>query len=849
MATAAVARPGNALRNRRDAPRPLPMKRPSAVDSDMEPGAKKRKLDEPYVITKEHVLRKFAGKPPSLVLYLEQHFFKFEGLESTYAYDSPMKDFIKHLRQQTIPHTLIENLLSEPITFYDGCLIVEVHNNRMSDKKDKARNDSATEGQVKFSMHNYNSYVTPSPFAPYPKKASEHERAEKAAAEEASAKEKKKAGKDKDPKAPSVATIVMFPTALSQHKEQVLLMNTLASEMKLRRKNADGTTPSSAQPTTPSLAAPPAPLGAGQEKKLCIEEQDMYEFERDLLLATQPPLYLAPVKNPQEADRVLELLAHPLHSEAPPSPKTRKRTSAEMAADDAQAADAERRMLIMDERNKPSVAGASDAAGNAHNIGVSRFKSILFAREKAEEQERAKKEAEAAAATKKRQEEEAQAQAQLARQQQAEQSRKLMMHRQEMARRQQEQANMQRMQQQQQQQQQQHAHPQQANVMMSQQQQPQSFQHPSSLPQSSPVVRNQTPGMSNSSPMVPQNGFSMTATSSQGAGSPVRPTTAVMPNPSVAMARQASQQQPGSRNGTPQMAQSTPHMGVAMQNRQPSQTPRMQHGSPAPGTPAAVSMSNMAMQANGLTQEQMAMLRQQQAIQHMNAGSPGQQNSGQQTMTPEQIQKLHQQQLMRHQMMAQNNPALQNQMMQQRQAMMMQQRQQAQQLNQQRMMAAHNQGQAGSPHPGMQQTPQMGHAHPQQGGGDMNQGQQMTPQMLAARQQHIQKANQQLQQIAQQYGGFHNIPPQIAAQMPQAAQALLHRQRQQSQQTMRAQQMAMRAQAAQQSGQPVASGQADPDYMQTLRQHQAMLAAQQQAQQNGQGGQGGQMGGMRYVQQ
>lgn len=806
------------------------MKRPSAAGDDMAPGAKKRKMEEPYVITKEHILRKFAGKPPSLVLYLEQHYFKFDNQESTYTYDSPMKAFLEHLRKQTIPHSLIENLLSENITFYDGCLIVEVHNNRLSDKKDKARNDSATEGQVKFSMHNYNNYVTPSPFTPYPKKASESERAEKAAAEEASAKERKKAGKDKDNKAPTVATIVMFPTQLSQHKEQVLLMNTLASEMKSRQ------TPSSANPTTPQLAVPPAQLGAGTEKKMCIDAQDMYEFERDVLLATQPPLYLAPVKTPQEADRVLNMLAHPLHSDAPPSPKTRKRTSAEMAADDAQAADAERRMLIMDERNKPSVPGASDAAGNAHNIGVSRFKSILFAREKAEEQERAKKEADAAAATKKRQEDEARAQAQAQREHQAEQSKKLMMQRQELARRQQQEHQMQ--QRMAQQQQQLHAHPQQGNVMMSQQQQ-QNFQHPSSMPQSSPVVRNQTPMMSNSSPMVPQNGFPMTATSSQGAGSPVRPTTAVMPNPNVAMARQASQQQAGSRNGTPQMAQSTPHMGGAMQNRQPSQTPRMPHGSPAPGTPAVAGMDNMAMQASGLTGAQMAMLRQQQANQQqqamMNAGSPGQQNPA--TMTPEQIQRLHQQNQMRQQMM--QNPALQSQMMQQRQAMMMRQQQQLQLLNQQRMMAQ-TQAHAGSPHPGMQQTPQMGHAHPQQGGGGMNQQQ---AQMMAQR-QALQQANKTLTEVASQYGGYNNIPPQVIAGLPPNCQVLLQRQKQQSQQTMRAQQMAMRAQQAAQSGQAVASGQADPDYMQTLRQHQAMLAAQQQAQQNGQGGQqGGQMGG------
>ncbi|CAK3802307.1 SAGA complex subunit spt20 [Lecanosticta acicola] len=842
MTTTTVARPAQALRNRRDAPRPtLPLKRASVMDATAESAGKKRKLNEPHVITKDHILKKFKDRQPSLTVHLHDAHWKFEGQEGSFDYRSPMVAFLRALRKSELPPDMLEELLAGNVPFYDGCLIVEIHNHVSGKGKDKGKNSSATGGdQVRYSMHNYNSYVTPSPFVPYPKKAKENEPPADEDAAKAGEEKKTSAGKDRGKGGTQVVTEVMFPTDRSRHKELLILANTPASEMKGMKRSIDGATPSSAQPPTPQLSVGPnlaaGGRSPGQDNKMCLEDSEIYQFEAEMLLTTQPPLFLEPVKNPREAEKVLEMLAHPLHSDPPPSPKTRKRTTAEMAADDAQAAEAERRMLIMDERIKATTAG--DTAGTAQALGFSRFKTIQMVRENHEEQERKKKEEEAQAAAQRKHQDLLEQKEKEQKQQQAEQQRQLMNRRQHQAR----QAHEMRVQQSQQQaallaQQQQ----QQNNLMANQHQG--SFQHPVSVPQASPVVRQQTP-MMNSSPMLPQNGFPMTATSSQGAGSPQRPTSAAMPNPTVAMARQVSQQH-GSRNATPQMAQGTPNVAGAVPNRQMSQTPRMPHGSPAPGTPAAVNIPNMGMtpQQSGMTPEQFAILQaQQRQLQNQSqggaAGSPSQQIPGQ--MTPEQFQSINQQQRARaHQQMllAQQSGATPQQLaqMQQRHRAMVMQQQQM--MQQQRMMAAsqQNSNASQSPHPSMQ-------GHPQQGG--MQQGQQMTPEQMQARQQaqqaQMKQAQMQLQHLHQQYNGFQNIPPQVAHQLPQPVQLLL-RQQQQRQQTARAQQMAMRAQQAQNAGQPVAgSGNADPEYMQTLRNHQAMLA-QQHPQQSGRGGQ---MGGV-----
>lgn len=874
MATASVARPGQSLRNRRDAPRPSLAKR-SAVNMDG-PGTapadsaaaagsnKKRKLTEPYIRDSDFILRKHRGKPASLVLHLYPAYFKFEGQDGSFAYDSPMRFILEHVKKQTVPHKMMEELLQSNVAFYDGCLIVEVHNHRTAGK-DKGRNDAGSDGNtVKFGLHNYNPHVTPSPYVPYPSKAKEGHTPVKA---ESSAGDMAAPERPRDKDGPKISTVVLHPTEMTRHEELKILANTPASEVRSKKKSNDSAAPSTAQPSTPSISVPPTPIGqaprpAGSQK-MCLEEGDFYTFQADMLMATTEPLYLNPCDTPLASDAIIDMLQHPHHQNKPPSPKTRKRTTAEVAADDAQAAEIERRMLIMDERIKATGTGgtAGEAQGAANAMPFQRFKTIDMVRQKHEEAERAKKDEEARKAMEKKEAEEqhaaqqklmmAQRQREMMMAGQGNQQQQMLIQQRRAAQAQaqaQQQALMNA---------QNHAHPPQ-NAMMPNQQQ--NFQQgsQSAMAQSSPVVRQQTP-MMNSSPMMPQGGFPMAQTSSQGAGSPPRPTSA-MQHP---MARQMSQQQRGSQNaGTPQIAQGTPNMAQAMPNRQMTQTPRMAPNSPA----AAMHAGTPAMHTPGipnqnqLSQHQMQMLEQQQMAQNNR------------NMMPDQIQNIsnmQRQQSMQHNMQrnammqaAQGNPqqmAAMQQRQRQHQMMMQQQR------NQQ-MMAQQQQGQmqhAGSPGAGGMgmPTPQMGHGHPQpqQQQQGMPNPQQLQQQQLQQRQQAAQmQAMQSIQPLIQQYGGLLNIPQQALQNLSQTAQGMIRKQiyhhQQQRSQMMRAQQQQQQQnqQRADQmtpnqgggGGEQVPGGPGNPQYMAALRhQQQAMLSQMQPPQGGGQQQHGG-MNGM-----
>lgn len=841
MATAAVARPNNAptggstsMRTRRDAPR-LSIKRGLDTNGDGGP-AKKKRFVEPYVRTRQHYIQKFAGQPPSMVVHLHPSHFKIEGQEGSFPHDSPMRVFLQHLRHESVPHEMMEELLASNTPFYDGCLIVELHDHRNTTGKNRVRRQDSVGNNARASMHKYSSYVTPSPLAPYPPKAAEQH--DSADAEDVSTSNDQR---NREQGGPKIMTLVLQPTELSRHAEMLILANTPASVMKASKRHAE--TPSTAQPPTPRLSVPATPLlpgSPGQEGKMCLEGDDMYRFQAEVLLSTEPPLLLE-VYDGHEA---LDALAHPLHNAAPPSPRTRKRTTAELAADDAQAAEAERRMLIMDERNKPSArsgagVNSGDNGGAAATLGFTRFKTLAMVREKQEDLERHKKEEEAQAAIQRRQQEEANAAALQREATSRENQRKMMAGRAQNAR---EHARIQQQAQAQAMAQQSHGHPNANGMMMNQ-----NFQQPQMMAQASPAPRNNTPMQS--SPMVQQNGVPLARTTSQQAGSPPRPTSAVQ-NPNL-MAQQLSQQQHANRISTPHMQHGTPNMTNVMPGRQLSQTPRLPHGSPAPGTPGAAGMTMQTPGQTGMTPEQMAMFQaaQRQMALQGQAGSPPQVAN----MTPEQIQNIRQQHHARQQAMQMQQAQAQAAAQQgndprfaaaiaQRQAMMLQQSQQ--QVLRQRMLAQQqgmgqgqqhaNMGHAGSPQVG---RPNMSaHGHPQgQQGGDMNgnagqqqqQQQQMTQEQQVARNNALRAAQVQLGQLGQQYGGIMNIPQNIIQNLPPAAQMVLRQQHSRAQ-AQRTQAMAIKAQQAQNGGQQVAGNSAaNPEYMATLREHQQLLAMQQ----------------------
>jgi transcription factor SPT20 len=675
-----------------------------------------------------------------------------------------------------------------------GCLIVKVVDHKsVSAQTNKTTVTSTDEKNTPFSIHNYNQHVTPSPYVPYPKqnqikseandlsKSDSPEKkpdadladSAKPVTETSTTVNANDAEKQAEHK-PKVFTTVLHPTPLSLQAELTYLSTTPHPHANLNSA-ANKKQPVSTQPQTKTTSGqPPA-----KRQKMLVDPEDLPKFEATLIRAVAPPVYLDPVDSFESAQELLKLMESPLHCARPPSPKARKRTVAELAADEALAAEEERFMLIMDERLEPATSGAAagakiavdDTAGAVpFEPRFSRFKTIENIRMRHEE--KAKREHE-----KKLQQEQAKRQ----QQQEAERERRRLLEQ----RQAEEQAKEERRQQ---------LAAQQAQAQLAAQQQQRLANGLAQVSQgqmSSPVVRNQTPHATSSpvvgSGMGTQGGVSMSMTASaQGAGSPPRPPSTmqhahpgVMGHPMAPSRSQQSQ----SRNGTPQMTQGTPAMSHAtpiMRNVTPTQ--RMPHGSPPNTTLQQTPVMGNAMMGTpqmggvglGLTPQQQQLLLQQRQQQAMMAQQQG--------LTPQQFAQLqaqqniqnhqHQQQLLNQQQQVQ-----QNQMPQQHQLQQQMQSHQAYQAqlirNQmaQMQMAQHKQNQQQGT---MQMTPQQQQQQQQQmliaaAQANANQGQvPQNPQQARYQQmfkQRLQNMRAEMQKRLQaQYGTPQQYPPPVAQQ-------------------------------------------------------------------------------------
>ncbi|GAA6060514.1 hypothetical protein JCM10212_005595 [Sporobolomyces blumeae] len=85
-----------------------------------------------YNVTRftRQVLKRHRRAPPSLVVHLYPTHFRFEHQHGNFAYDSPMKCFLEAIREQKLPTDLLDVLDDAKVVYYDGCLIVEVHDHR-----------------------------------------------------------------------------------------------------------------------------------------------------------------------------------------------------------------------------------------------------------------------------------------------------------------------------------------------------------------------------------------------------------------------------------------------------------------------------------------------------------------------------------------------------------------------------------------------------------------------------------------------------------------------------------------------------------------------------------------------
>jgi transcription factor SPT20 len=603
-----------------------------------------------------------------------------------------------------------------------GCLIVEVHDHKsITVARENSQTTNTVEKTEPFSIHRWNEHLTPSPWVPYPKEDTLHSTKINGVVVKDEIKSKTALEKDKEnmpapnqpvdsgrsktgnsAKKPKISTLVLHPTPLALHVDLAIKASTPipvpAGARRESRTDIRAATPMSAsgiRPQTPLLAIPPTPhLGMEppakrvKREKMMLDGKNAYTAEAEITLATTAPLFLDPVDSANEASQLLDALAHPEHSSKVPSPKARKKTVAEMAAEESAAADEEQYMLILDERI-PSLAGIAGAAnpvdGEGQAGGASweprfeRFKAIESIKLQNMENKKKEKIQQAEAAKRQQQEKEAREKAQMEglKRQQDEESRRLAYqqqqqqqliqqaqqdnHRRRMAAQaQQNQAALQGQHPQVPQNGIQHAHPAQ-NVMpngLTNQQRLIQQQQFSQAQASSPIVRNATPH-NLSSPMVANNlGIPMQHSNSGMGGSPPRPGSVVQqghqqmtPAMAHAMRTQGSQQ---SHGGTPRLQSATPNMAQSVP-RQLNQTPHMNHSSPIQGHMAqGPQMNPQIMMQNS----QMANMQQFQQAQAAQAAAQAQQqqriraaqmaamNGGQQQMTPQQfaVQQMHQRQ-------------------------------------------------------------------------------------------------------------------------------------------------------------------------------------------------------------
>ncbi|KAJ4222234.1 hypothetical protein NW759_006656 [Fusarium solani] len=817
----------------------------------------------PYVVTDSYILKKFAGRPPSLIIHMHPTHFRFDNQDGMFPYKSPMKLFLDHLRSRTVPHDLLQYLTDAGVPFYEGCLIVQVHDHKsVAQAKDVSKPTPPKGSVVPSSIHNYNQYLTPSPFVPFPKESLSSDGNVKGGdSKDKPAEEKNKEStvaapapedvKGKTTK-PKVFTVVLHPTALSLQMDLLIKGST--------PKDSDGIsaipppTPMSIVPPTPTATSMPPPAKRQKREKTELDGSNIHAAEGQILLATTAPLMLEPTKNIEETIVLLEAMSHPKHSEAPPQPKTRKRTVAEVAADEAAAAEEERYMLFGDERLSSSVAGAQnggtadgDASGGAtFEPRFERFKVLAdIKREHAEkkEQEKLKQQENDRRLQQQRQQQQQEAVV-LAQRQAAEQERT----RREAAARE---AQLRQAEAQRQAQaraaastpsnqnnarpntaQPQHAHPQnntmangvtnavngatqnavannpQNQAQAQPQAQPRFQAQITQPPASSPAARQGTP-QNMSSPMVAS--VPMQQTNSGMAVSPPRPASVVQNAPmSVPMAHNMSSRgsQQSHPSGTPRIPHSTPNIshGTPINRPAMTSTPRMTQASPPPNMMAQNSQMGQAMMMNNQNMNQ----ANQQAIAQVAAH--------QRAIAQQQHMAAMQNGVNNGNMNGQMSPQQQQQMMQmmQRQLMLQQQAQQSQ--------GQHQQAQQGN-----MMTQQLAQQYAQQiQNMSGNQMRQMTPQMQAQFQQMM-----RMQQVNGQMGN--NMQGQVNGQMMNGnnvnMQALQAMQQQQAQRQAQAQQAQQQQQQQNQQQPQQGQQQMGNNPIQTQIQHNARVIYHQLLQQ------------------
>ena len=75
------------------------------------------------VKTTQHMLKKYSKVLPSFILHLHPTHFRFDQQDGSFSYNSPVKILLEHIKSQTIPHDMLDELKQAGIKFYESQFI------------------------------------------------------------------------------------------------------------------------------------------------------------------------------------------------------------------------------------------------------------------------------------------------------------------------------------------------------------------------------------------------------------------------------------------------------------------------------------------------------------------------------------------------------------------------------------------------------------------------------------------------------------------------------------------------------------------------------------------------------
>lgn len=83
-----------------------------------------------YQRTVRQILKRHRKDPASFIVHIHPQFMRFEKQDGCFLFESRTKDFLHYIRDQTLPVDLVDVFEQAGVPFFEGCLMVEVHDHR-----------------------------------------------------------------------------------------------------------------------------------------------------------------------------------------------------------------------------------------------------------------------------------------------------------------------------------------------------------------------------------------------------------------------------------------------------------------------------------------------------------------------------------------------------------------------------------------------------------------------------------------------------------------------------------------------------------------------------------------------